>query len=43
MKKKLKRFWKEWGFSKEDLDAILGLLGLALFLYEVYIILWLLT
>ena len=41
MKRKLKRFWREWGITLEELKGILSALTLFGSLYIMYIAMWL--
>lgn len=40
MKRKLKRFWKEWGINLEEVKAILTVSIIFADLYLVYILAW---
>lgn len=40
MKRKLKRFWKEWGITLEEVKAILTILTIFASLYILYILAW---
>ena len=36
--KKFRKFWKEWGISKEELADFLSIIGIFALLFEFYIL-----
>ena len=43
MKRKLKRFWKEWGITLEEVKALLTITILFANLYLMYILAWVIS